>query len=359
MAGSALLVGSAWIATSAVFSTYANGIFLRTFRDPYAHTFLRFAFSSALSLAYTAVADRPLLARLPQLSRRLLVPSVLLLLANVLNSLGMQHAGVTVTYVVKSLIPFFTVFVCRLRGERFDTAAYASLVPICAGVCLASLTDLDFNAVGFLCALASSLSQTLLNIVSKERIQECSLSGMQGFFVMATVCTILSAPMLLISYAQANGVMCILDIGHCSDLRFYSDRRLLLWIVLMGVAAYHIEYTLNFLYIKLCSPLAFSVTDILRRLGTIVCGTVIFSKPLSLLNVAGVLVALTGVFSYSAASTNARAKCARPPASPAEAATRSMMWTAEYSALKGIFDRRKKPSARSHKHQTASMCFVA
>jgi len=301
MSGATVFVGALWIGTSAVFSTYANGLFLNTFKDPYAHTFLRFALSSSIGVAYSAAAARSLLVQLPRLAARLFVPSVLLLSANLLNSVSMQLSGVTLTYVVKSLIPFFTVILCRIRGQRFSIAVYASLVPICAGVSIASATDFDFTGIGLLCALGSSLSQTLLNVTSKERIQDLQLSGMQAFFVMATVCANLSAPLLLLSYAKADGFLqsCVALVHGSDPLVATELSRTLFHVSLMAATAYHIEYTLNFLFISFCGPLAFSVTDIVRRLATIICGSLLFSKPLSLMNAFGVLIALLGVVSYS------------------------------------------------------------
>jgi len=294
------LVGVLWIATSAIFSTYANGLFLRTFNDAFAHTFVRFALSSGLGLGYAVLTAQPLLKRMPFLIRRMAAPSVLLLVANLLNSMGMLRSGVTVTYVVKSLIPFFTVILCRLRGQRFGTLVYASLLPVCLGVSLASATALDFDWSGFACALGSTVSQTMLNVASRDRIQDLKLSGSDAFLVMATTCTILSIPLLIVSLAQPEGLLRTCLTGRCAgnlpaELTSLSPGM----VVVMAAVAYHIEYTLNFLYLALCSSLAFSVTDILRRLGTIVFGSLLFSKPLSALNVAGVLTSLFGVSLYS------------------------------------------------------------
>eukprot|EP00913_Durusdinium_trenchii_P033051 g30942.t1 len=127
--------------------------------------------------------------------------------------------------VVKSLIPFFTVLCCRLRGQHFEIPIYASLLPVCLGVSLASATDAESSALGLLCALGSSMSQTLLNIISKDRNSNTE--------------------------AVRDG----------------------------GV-----------------------VTDIVRRLGTICCGAVLFSKPMTLLNALGVVISLGGVITYTVVS---------------------------------------------------------
>lgn len=141
----AVPIGGAWILTSATFSTYANTLFLHTFRDEFAHVFVRFSISSALSLFAVVSSNETLPHLRPGIVRGLLLPSVLLLAAAFFNSMGMVRSGVTVTYVVKSLIPFLTVLLCRARGQEFSSATYASLVPTCVGVALASTNDVDFD----------------------------------------------------------------------------------------------------------------------------------------------------------------------------------------------------------------------
>eukprot|EP00435_Cladocopium_sp_Y103_P014565 s1617_g3.t1 len=250
---------------------------------------------------------------------RLLLPSVLLLTANLLNSMSMLCSGVTLTYVVKSLIPFFTVICCRIRGQHFEAPIYVSLLPVCMGVSIASATDVECSLLGLLCALGSSMAQTLLNISSKDRIQELNLSGMEAFTVMATVCTGLSFPLLAVSYAKDDGSGVV---TACLSLSQEDPCPTSMKVVAMAALAYHIEYTLNFLFVALCNPLAFSVTDILRRLGTICCGALLFSKPMTFLNGLGVVISLLGVISYTVVSRRISQR------------NRDQEWTDQYKALK-------------------------
>jgi hypothetical protein len=73
----------------------------------------------------------------------------------------------------------------------------------------------------------------------------------------------------------------------------------LLLLILLAALAYHIEYSLNFIFVGFVSPVAFSVCDIARRLGIIVSGAFLFNKTLTSLNVLGILIALAGVLWYS------------------------------------------------------------
>ena len=76
---------------------------------------------------------------------------------------------------------------------------------------------------------------------------------------------------------------------------------------LIGAAgvAYHLEYSLNFSFVRLVPPLAFSVADVARRLAVILAGALIFRKALSTLNCVGVALSLGGVLAFLAASADA------------------------------------------------------
>ena len=258
---STLTVGGAWFVTSAVASTYANTAFLRAFPDPLAHMLVRFGGAAAVGLAANAVAPKggkgkpgshipP--SEFPRVARAMLVPALCLLCANFANSVALQLSGITLCYIVKATIPVWTVAWAVLgAGARFPPSIYASLVPTVVGVALASFGDLDFHAGGLAAALASTLAQTALNLASKPAIARAGLDGRQAFGAMAAVNTLVAAPLYVLR-GSSEGVF-----GSALGALQAGDT----WpatLVAVTALAYLAEYSLNFVFVGLVSPVAFS-----------------------------------------------------------------------------------------------------
>jgi drug/metabolite transporter (DMT)-like permease len=132
-----------WFVSSALLSTWSNTAFLRFFNDPLLHIIVRFVGVTLVGCLALVPSGYIPISDIPVMMKHLGLPAALLFIANYSNSVALAASGITLTYVVKSSIPVITVAICAVRGEEtIQPIIYASLVPICLGVALASGSDI-------------------------------------------------------------------------------------------------------------------------------------------------------------------------------------------------------------------------
>lgn len=72
------------------------------------------------------------------------------------------------------------------------------------------------------------------------------------------------------------------------------------WISVFAILAYHIEYSLSFMFVRLVEPITFGTCDALRRLSIIVSGQKMFGgASFTKTNLVGIALALAGALLYS------------------------------------------------------------
>jgi hypothetical protein len=289
----AIGIGALWFLSSALLSTWANSTFLKTFNDPLLHNFIRFLGSALLGFLVLSINREVKLSEITRLVQSVALPALLLFTANYTNSISLNIAGITMTYV--------------------------SLIPICLGIIMASGTDTSFSSIGFMAALSSSLAQAFMNIEIKSIRSKFGLSGPKAFLGMSIGCTLLALPFAFISFGTLSSpAITMYEVVRNS----FSGKT---WpLLLFGITAvgYYSEYVLNFIFVSYVSQVSFSVCDIGRRVSVIVSGSILFNKPLTLANWAGIIVALGGVLWYSYLEHLYSKKVElTPPSSSAAAAT--------------------------------------
>lgn len=256
----------------------------------------------------------------PIIIQRVFIPAILLWVANFSNSVALQYSGITLTYVVKACIPVFTVVVCVLGGQQFPPLTYLSLLPTVLGVALASASDMDFSAYGLVAALTSALAQTLMNISIKDVRQKTGYGGATMLAAMTTVCTVLTIPVIAfnaVTTAEADRQRTVPFILESVLRKMHTGDTWPVLLMSAAAIAYHIEYVLNTIFVGFVSPVAFSVSDVSRRLAIIITGALIFGKELTPVNSLGIALALGGVAWYSYLESKVSEKKSVPEGSAA------------------------------------------
>lgn len=123
-------------------------------------------------------------------AKMFLLPSLFLFIANYTNSIALDRIGISLTYTSKCGIPLITVlFTLLLDGISAlpSTATLLSLVPIALGIGASSWNSPTFEALGFLAALVSTTSQAALNVVSKRVMKKTGVQGVEAQRAMVFV----------------------------------------------------------------------------------------------------------------------------------------------------------------------------
>jgi len=229
-----------------------------------------------------------------------MIPALFLFIANYCNSIALERIGISLTYTSKCAIPLVTVLL-TLWTEGLTglppLSALLSLIPIAVGIAMASWNSPVFELYGFVAAIVSTISQACLNIYSKKAMIVSKVGGLEA--QRAMVCVALG---ITICMAFFNGIlnqgMKNEDSNHAYSASWKGIPPI--HISMAAAVAYHIEYVLSFIFVKLVHPISFGAVDAVRRLGIILAGRVMFGgEQFSTTNHVGVLMTLLGAFLYS------------------------------------------------------------
>lgn len=220
----------------------------------------------------------------------------------------MQRIGISLTYTSKCGIPLITVLLTLLMdgvGSLPNIPALVSLLPIAVGIAAASWSSPTFEALGFVAAAASAAAQSALNVTSKRALTKAGLTGPAGQRTMAAVGLLLTVVFNAVQLMMQDSTTMSNTRGNHKTNAVSGDRDIpAWWLTFMAVSAYHIEYVLSFIFVKLVAPITYGTCDAIRRLAIILVGRRMFGgDPLSKINVAGIALALTGALSYSIVSS--------------------------------------------------------
>ena len=304
----------AWYASNIFFNIYNKQV-LKVFAFPTTCTLIHLLVASVLmGLTWVLRFKQP-----PVFTRRTVDAvfplSVLHLAGFLTTNMSLGAVNVSLTHTIKSLEPFFTVFLSYIfLGSVPTLPVLLTLVPIVAGVVVASATDLSFNWYGFATAMGSNLFFQSRNVISKKYMVESSLESLEDgnaaksildeinlFACISIASAVMMIPVMLAfdganlfnAFSAATGT---LPERASSVMTFDALQK----TVLAGICR-TVDVLASYALLSRLNPVTHSVGNCVKRVVVIGVSIVFFGIQASALNIIGTALALSGVFAYSMA----------------------------------------------------------
>ncbi|CAM9139130.1 unnamed protein product [Hapterophycus canaliculatus] len=218
-------------------------------------------------------------------------------IAHVTAVLSLGAGAVSFTHIVKAAEPVFTAgFSAALLGQTFAAPVYLSLLPIIAGVSLASLKELSFSWVAFGNAMGSNTASALRGILGKKQMgkpvgENMTPANLYAVLTVLAFC-FLSPVALVVEGRKAKPAW---DAALAAGA---TAKGLTSTIMLSGLF-YYLYNEVAFLALDSVNPVTHAVGNTIKRVVIIVAACVAFRTPMTPLSIAGSGIAVGGTLLYS------------------------------------------------------------
>ncbi|CAJ1436546.1 unnamed protein product, partial [Effrenium voratum] len=209
--------------------------------------------------------------------------------------------AVSFTHVVKALEPAVNAIASALvLGQVFHPMVYASLLPVFAGVALASSKELSFTMFGFLTAMASNFFFVTRNVLATKfgDVGDMGTEKTERKTNQLAVLTAVAATVLLpVVLVLPGGLLSFGAAWKAALATGVSSHKLVhdgsFWLPLLHVLTAFLQL------IRVVELSLHNVLNTLKRVVIIVVSIIVFRTPVTVQSAAGTAVAIGGVLLYS------------------------------------------------------------
>ncbi|PUZ63786.1 hypothetical protein GQ55_3G095000 [Panicum hallii var. hallii] len=251
------------------------------------------------SLAHVYAASAPARRRSRGQLARVAVLGAVFCASVVSGNVSLRYLPVSFNQAVGATTPFFTaVLAYAVAARREACATYAALIPVVAGVVIATGGEPSFHLFGFIMCVGATAGRALKTVLQGILLssEEEKMNSMDLLRYMSPVAVILLVPATLIMEREAFGVVATLA---REDPNF-------IWILLCNSSmAYFVNLT-NFLVTKHTSPLTLQVLGNAKGAVAVVVSILIFRNPVTFMGMLGYGITVAGVVLYGEAKKRSK-----------------------------------------------------
>jgi len=284
-----------WYGFSVFFGVFNKQV-LNVFPHPTTLTLLNLLVGSVIAsvMWITGIQKRPEITK--EMLLRIAPLAVVHTLGNLLTNISLGKVAVSFTHTIKSCEPFFSVvFSAIFLGDVPSVALVLSLLPIVAGISLASFTEPSFHWLGLLSALGANITFTSRNVFSKKVMGNVKdkLDNINLFSIITIMSLFMCAPISL-----------AIDGFQITPATLSSGPFSAVWDkALLAGLCFHGYQQVSYMVLQRVAPVTHSVAKCAKSVVVITASLLFFRNPITPLNMFGTALALVGVFLYSAVKT--------------------------------------------------------
>ncbi|KAL3531736.1 hypothetical protein ACH5RR_005257 [Cinchona calisaya] len=210
------------------------------------------------------------------------------------GNVSLRYLPLSFTQAVGATTPFFTaIFAYLMTFKREAWLTYVTLVPVVAGVVIASGGEPSFHLFGFIMCVVATAARALKSVLQGILLSSEGekLNSMNLLLYMAPIAVFILLPATILM--EQNVIAITIALAR-------SDIKIIWYLLLNSALAYFVNLT-NFLVTKHTSALTLQVLGNAKGAVAVVISIIIFRNPVSVTGMLGYSLTVIGVVLYSEA----------------------------------------------------------
>jgi len=233
-------------------------------------------------------------------------------LSKMLTYLAYELVPVSLAHTVKSAGPVFSVLTTNVWMQQLvPYTEILTLFPIVIGVTLSSVTEINFNFLGFVAAFSATLLGVLQNTSGKivmTRVKNCDPIQLH-FYGACTACWLLLPLAGLFEMKEISkrafaalparpppGSMSLLSLPEPATP---ADLSIPYGLIATSTLILYVQSMASLHVLERVTTVSHNVTNTLKRFFIIVFSVMFFKNHVGVWNVFGILMAMSGFLSYA------------------------------------------------------------